>query len=293
MTREDAAKLVLEKGKKVKLMPIVKGGGMFEKGHDGEFMYTGTVLRMVLPYDVRHHKYPQVFDSIEEQTAFEILLGADLNMYSQKKDGFWSKFEVKIIKDDKLMKYGYVLDLSDPMDALKYRVLKHVPQIAPSWAERYDNPAYRLAMVADGELEEEIVKKVDNKKKAYMFLGKIESNKQQMIDVLRVLGEAPAKNASTEFLKSNIDNYIEDPNKLPKLLAIISDPNYEMKIFVEDAKDCGAIILRERKYYLAGGDLINPADPTLAGTISVLKKYKEETDPIYLMLLSQIENSKN
>lgn len=292
ITREDAAKLVLEQ-KKVKLMPIPKPGGMFEAGHDGEFMFTGTMLRFVLPYDIRHHKFPAVFKDITEQSAFEALLGVDLNMYNNDKNGFWKRFEIKIIKDDKLMKYGYVLDLNDPMDALKYRVCKHIPQIAPSWAERFDNPSYRLALVMEGEIEEATAKKADNKKRAYLFFGKIENSRQKMIDLLRVLGEAPPKNASVEWLKTSIDNIIDNPNTLPKFLGIIDDENYEFKLFVEDAKECGAIIMKERKYYLPGGDAINPADPTLSGTISILKKYKSETDPIYIRIQTQIDNSKN
>lgn len=291
MTKERAAKLVLE-NKKVTLMPIPKSGGMFPPGHDGEFMFTGTVLRFQLPFDIRYHRYPPVFESIEEQSAFELLLGQNLNLYNPDKDGFWKRFEIKLIKDDKLMKFGYTLNLNDAMDALKYRVCKQIPQIAPSWEQRYDSAEYRLAIVAEGEMEQAGAKKADNKKKAYLFFGKIENSKQKMLDLLRVLGESPAKNASTEWLKTTIDAMIEDPSKLNKLLSVIDDENYEFKLFIEDAKDCAAIIVKDRKYYLPGGDAINPADPTLNGTISILKKYKDETDPIYIRIKTQIENSK-
>lgn len=291
MTKERAASLVLE-DKLIRLMPIPRPGGMFDEKHDGAFMYTGTVLSFVLPWDIKHHRYPPIFESATEQQAFETLLGIDLNLYNSDKKGFWKTFNIRIVKDDKLMKYGYTLDLKDAMDALKYRVCKHIPQIAPSWKEKDDNPAYRLAMVASGEMEQAGAKKADNKKKAYLFFGKIEGSTQKMIDLLRVMGEAPPKNASIEWLKGTIDNIIDDPNKIGKFLSIIDDANYEFKLFIEDAKECGAIVVRDRKFYLPGGDPINPANPTYEGTLEILKKYKEETDPIYIRIQTQIDNSK-
>ena len=59
MNKEIAAKLILE-NKKVKLMPIPKPGGMFPAGHDGEFMFTGTAISFVVPYDVKHNRYPTI-----------------------------------------------------------------------------------------------------------------------------------------------------------------------------------------------------------------------------------------
>lgn len=292
MTKERAASLVLD-NKVVRLMPITRAGGMFkEESHDGAFMFTGTVLSFVLPFDVKHHRFPTVFETIDEQIAFETLLGVDLNMYNNDKKSFWKTFNIKIVKDDKLMKYGYTLDLRDPMDALKYRVCKVIPQIAPSWKEKDDNPAYRLAIVLEGEMEQAGAKKADNRKRAYLFFGKIDGSQEKMYDLLRVMGEAPPKNATIAWLKGTIDQMIEDPKKIGKFLSVIDDENYEFKLFIEDAKECGAIVVRDRKFYLPGGDPINPADPTYEGTIGILKKYKEETDPIYIRIQTQIENSK-
>lgn len=292
MTKEKAAALVLE-DREVKLMPIVRPGGMFsDPNHDGAFMFTGTVVEFVLPFDIKHNRYPTVFKDVNEQTAFETLLGVELNPYKTGKDNYIKNLKIRIIKDDKLMKFGYTLNLSDPMDALRYRILRIVPQVAPSWAEKDSSPAYKFALVDAQEIEQTKSKKADAKKKAYMFLGKIENSQKKMLDFLRVFGERPANNATIDWLKGQIDTIIDNPAKLVKMLELIDDPNYEIKLFIEDAVDCGAITKKDRKYYLPGGDALNPADPTLNGTISILKKYKEETDTVYLNIMQQIENSK-
>lgn len=285
-SRSKARTLVLQ-NKKVYLRPIIRAGGMFPEGHDGAFMFTGTVLRFVLPYDIRNHKYPNIF-APGEQEAFEELLGLDLNPY-KKENNFWHKFEIKIIKDDTLMRFGYRLDLSDPMDALRYRMAKFIPQIAPSWEERNESAEYRLAIVDEDSLEKTQSAKVDLRKEAYIYLGKIENNPRKMADLLRVYGITPPKDASPEWLKNQIDNIISDSRKLPSIVGIIKDQNYETRLLIEDAIDAGVIIKENRKYYLNGGDPINPTDSSLEGTIKELNKLKAETDDRYLRIVSEVQ----
>jgi hypothetical protein len=276
--------------RKVILKPIIKPGSPFGKGHDGEFMYTGSVIQFVLPYNIKKGRLENILTA-EEQEYFEEKLDADLNIH-KKVDNFWHTFAITIRKDTKLMDNGYELDLSDPVDNLKYRLLKIQPAVAPNWASRFKRGEYRFALVDDSELVEEKAMNADLKKKAYMFLGKVETSKKKMTDFLRVYGKTPPDDASLDYLKSEIDAIIEDKKELKKLLKIIEDPNYEMKLFIEDALDCGAITKKQGKYYLPGGDLINPSDPRLDGTVSMLNKYKKEADDIFLIMEERVRNCK-
>jgi len=275
--------------KKVFLKPIVKPGGMNPKGHDGEFMYSGTETHFVLPYDIKKGRLASILTS-EEQEFFESKLNEDLNIH-KKIDNFWSTFTVKIRKDDKLMRDGYEMDLSDPIDNLRWRLLKIDSHVAPSWAERFDRGDYTFALVEENEMIESRARVADKKKDAYMFLGKIEGSTKKMIDFLRVYGKKPSATATVDFLKGEIDKLIEDSKTIDNVIAIIKDNDYEMKLFIEDAIEAGAIVRTNRKYYLQGGDVINENDPTLNGTVEQLKIYKRDTDDIYLRIDNQIKNT--
>ena len=275
--------------RKVILKPITKPGGINPKGHDGEFMYTGTEVHYVLPYNLKKGRLETILTR-EEQTFFEELLDEDLSIH-KKVDNYWNTFMVKIRKDDKLMEDGYELDLSDAIDNLRWRLLKIQPHVSPNWESRYDRGEYAFALVSKEELVETRAKTADKKKDAYMFLGRIESSPSKMINFLRVYGKKPSKTSTVSFLKSEIDGLIDEPKSLERVINIIKDPNYELKLFIEDAIEVGAILKKGKKYYMQGGDPINENDPTLQGTVDQLSIYKRDTDDIYLRIDNQIKNS--
>lgn len=276
--------------RKIILKPIVKPGGMNPKGHDGEFMYSGTEVQFVLPYNKNKGRLENILTP-EEQEFFEEVLDEDLSIH-KKKDNFWHSFRIRIRKDDKLMDQGYELDLSDPIDNLRWRLLKIAPEVAPSWKDRYRRGEYRFALVDADEMVETRARDIDKKKKAYIWLGSVEHSPSKMINFLRVYGSRPAPDASADWLKGEIDKLIENKSTLKKVLDIIDDEDFEMKLFVEDAVDAGAIVKKNRKYYLPGGDPINENDPSIDGTVEALKKYKKEGDEIFVRIEAQINNSK-
>jgi hypothetical protein len=276
--------------KTVLLKPIVKPGGMNPKGHDGEFMYTDTEVLFVLPYNVRRGRLESVLTR-DEQAFFEERLNEDLNIH-KKVNNYWHRFNVRIRKDRKLMEEGYPLDLSDPVDNLRWRLLRIQPEVAPNWESRYDKGEYKFALVDQNEIENTRILRSDLKKRAYMFLDSIENSEVKMYDFLRVAGKSPSKDATKNFMKGVIGDMIEDPSDLQLIISIIDDTDYEMKVFIEDAIACGALDKRVHKYYLPGGDAVNTSNPSLDGTIEILKEYKRDTDPIYLRILEQIKQSK-
>lgn len=281
-------KSFLEK-RKVSLRPVVKPGGMNPAGHDGHFMYTGTEVHFVLPYNIKKGRLETILTR-EEQKFFEEELNEDLSIHN-KVDNYWHSFTVKIRKDDKLMEEGYEMDLSDPIDNLRWRLLKIQPHVAPSWDERYDRGEYTFVLVSEDEMTDTRALIADKRKDAYMFLGKVENSPKKMRDFLRVYGKRPSQNATVNFLKGEIDKLIENPDTIDSVIKIISDSDYEMKLFIEDAIDAGSIIKKGRKYYLQGGDAINENDPSLDGTLKQLKEYKRDTDDIYLRIDNQIKKS--
>lgn len=223
--------------KKVKVKPIVRSGGWLDKGHDGEFMFSGCKRSYVLPIDAKRGTLVSVFKTKEEQIYFERELSlkeGDLSSY-KKEGNFWKGFRVEVNKD------GLTLDLSDPMDYLRWKVLGSCPEIAPSWAERFNSGEYRFALCDEDQEVQDRVKVSDLRKTAYKFLGTIEGSVEKMSDMLRLFGRKPAKNNTREWFQSEIDKIIEDDKTLVDLIKIIKDPYYEMKLFIEDALDSSSI----------------------------------------------------
>lgn len=276
--------------RKVILKPVIKPGGMNPKGHDGEFMYSGTEVHFVLPYNIHKGRLETVLTP-EEQEYFEGALGEDLNIH-RKKDNYWHTFRIKIRKDDRLMRIGYELDLNDHTDYLRWKVLQLSPDVAPSWRERFDKGSYIFALADEHELTENRARMADRRKKAYRFFGKIDSSKKKMRDFLRVYGKIASESATLDFLNGAIDNLIENPGTINKVLEIIDDENYDMRLFIEDAVECGAMIKKGGKFYLQGGDAINKNNPSIEGTVEQMNLYKRDTDDIYLRIDTQIKNSK-
>lgn len=237
--------------KKVDVKPIIRNNSWLGKGHDGEFMYTGTFKGFCVPMDKNTGQLKHFLNK-EEQKFFERemeLEEGSLSFYD-KTNEFWSRFVVKLDKN------GITLDLSNVLDNLKWRMLlSNVKKIAPSPEARFDLPTYEF-MIVDRDYEvEERVKKSSKIKEAYRAFGKLEVSETKMKDFLRVYGKKPSPNATREFLISEIDRIIEADTD--NFLNILEDQNYEIKLFLEDAIDAKALVKSGKTgYALPGGDII-------------------------------------
>lgn len=255
--------------------------------HDGSFMFTGTKHSVCLPFDIKKNGLCRVLTR-EEQTFFENELDlekGDLSVH-KKKDNFWHTFYVVLSKDD------HSLDLSDPMDNLRYRVLAVQPDVAPTWEQRYSSGAYKFALVDDEVKTRIAVKQTNTRKDAYKFLGKVEDHPERMRDVLRIYGEDPGargkkkKDEYRETLVKSLGDLIDDDTKLEKLMLVVADPHFEMKIFIEDALAIAALKKEGTKYYLPGDDKIGG---TLQETIDYFKNAVNQD--VYLKIKNQIDIS--
>jgi hypothetical protein len=276
--------------KKIKLVPVIREGGMNPKGHDGEFMYTGTVMRFVVPFNLKKGRLEFPLNETERE-VLEAELDQDLNPY-KKENNFWRSYEIIIRKDESLMFDGMVLDLSDPIDFVKYKVLLVQPEVAPSWEERYDKGEYRFALIDINEVVNEDAANIDKKSKAYVYLDNIKHSHQKMSDVLRAFGRKQSASTTLEFMKTEIDKLINNKTTLNKLIDLIDDPDHDMKIFINEAVDCGAILVNNGRYTIPGGDFINSTDPTLYGTVAKLNELKAITDEVFMKIHAQVKQSR-
>lgn len=278
--KQDVLRETILIDKKIRVEPVFKRHqrSMFPTGHDGEFMYSGCRRGYPLPLDIKRNQLVTILTK-EEQSFFEKELDmnpGDLSIY-KKKDNFWHKFYVYIDKN------GLTLHLSDPIDNLRWRVLKVCPEIAPSWEERNNSAEFIFALVDEDYLINDEVKKSDKLKRAYKFFGSIENSAEKMRNFLVVYGKKPPLNAKMDFLKSEISKIIEF--NIDGFLAISEDKNFEMKLFIDNCLEIGALYKEGRtKVALPGGDIIGN---TMDETIEFLRN-KKNSD-IYATLKAKLD----
>ena len=149
--------------KKVKLEPITRQGKWLPPGHDGHFMYTGAKMNVCVPHNLSSKSLEDPLRDLSEEQVAELaerlsMKPEDFNVY-KKKDNYWLNFEFYVDRA------GLTIDLSNPVDFLKYKVcLTNKELIAPSWEERFNRGTYRFAIVdEEHEVEKAVVKEQDKK----------------------------------------------------------------------------------------------------------------------------------
>ena len=254
MDRKEAAKLVLE-NTMVKLEPIIRRKPFFKEGHDGEFMFSGCEKVYYLPFQMSTNSYVRIFQTTEEQEAFEVLLdlpkGA-LNIYDRNNEYWTKKFKVAMSKE------GKPLDLSIPSHALEYRILlANKTRIAPDWETR-NKPGYEYAIVNESQKEEDSYKLSEKREEAMSFHLKMKKDPVKMYNTLRVLGLQFDKNSinNTRFLSNKLMEVINQTEKIrgtnsaniDDYLAVVSDKDFSNKVFIYDAVDKGEISIKNNVF---------------------------------------------
>lgn len=244
--------------KKIEVRPIERSSPMFDRPVS---ISNGATISFDLPIDPDRRARIQIFSNEEEQMFFEQKLNLPANSLSiyDRKNQFWNEYRVIIPEE------GLVLNLSNVSDLLKYKVLKaNDHRIAPSWTARNDDARYRAALVEEGFENIEINKTQDKKKKAYIFLSKIENSVDAMIDVLNVLGKKINRNkgVSIDFVKAELYKFVEDTvappgeaSPLDRFIEIAEDENFEFKVIIDKALHAKALMrIGTNGYRLPKGD---------------------------------------
>ena len=189
-----------------------------------------------------------------EKDFLEEALGLDYNALSvyRKENNYWDTYQVRIEN----AKEGIHLNLSDPEDFIKYKVLlANSDIIAPSVQERVDRPkaTYRYEMVRENEEDFIETVKMDATMESYKEFGKIENDLDTMRVLVELLDSRPySPNEKAVFLKSRIKANIDaDPKKF---LATITDPLLHAKVLVRRGVEVGVLAKRGDYYYLRADD---------------------------------------
>lgn len=236
--------------KKIKVMPIVREGSWLSnitKNHDGIVLFTGTGVTYSVPVTSSGTMVNVLVDETPETVKWlENELGLESNALSpnrQSDKNFWMREKITRVK---ITKDGLVLNLNNPVDYIKYLVLKcNKELIAPSWDNRFEKGTYKFALV-DNDVEiREGSKKAELMKDCYMEFGKISDSEAKMKGVLKIYfvetksnNKVPSK-TTKDFLKSEINKVIDTNPK--KFLSIIQDVDFSVKADVSEALNVGFI----------------------------------------------------
>jgi hypothetical protein len=288
ITKEEAFKKGYLEQKQVFLKPIVRGGKMINMPeHVAYFQYEGASNWFQLPKNSLGNLVSP-FTNDEEKEFFEKTLDLDLNVH-KKKDNFWHTFFVKVIKDYNLMHDGYVFNLADPLDNLRYRVTKLQPTTSPNWEQRYDRAEYRFALVDDGYAEKAENTATNKTIEAYTFLGSIQNSAAQMKNFLGLyyMEKKDMKmvppDADKEWLKKEIKRIID--TEIDLTLQLINDPDSKVKNFVLSALNAGAITKSARNKYDIPGEGVSYTYDELVRYLSEAEKVSAD---VYLKMVAQI-----
>ena len=253
----------------------------------------GTYVYFVVPTLRSTGQYKNILTNAEKDYLEEVL-GLDYNALSvyKKENNYWDNYKVRI--DD--AKVGLHLDLSDPEDYIKYKVLlANSDFVAPSVQERIDRfkNTYQFEMVRESEEDAIETNRMDAKMQSYKEFGKIENDQDTMRVLVELLDGRPyAANEKAVFLKSRISNLIDSDPK--KFLAAITDPYLHAKVLIRRGTEIGVLTKRGDYYYLKSDNsplCESGEDPTL----SVAAKYLNSPShsDIKFILESEVGKKKN
>lgn len=224
----------------------------------------GAFDRFCVPVLRSTGKYKNILTN-DEKDFLEECLGLDSNALSVYKteNNYWDDFKVELTKE------GIHLDLSNPEDYIKYKVLlANTDFIAPSVQERIDRPkaTYKYEIVRETEETSIENMKMDAMMQSYKEFGKIENDVDTMRVLCELLDTRPySANDKPEFFRARINTLIQKDPKT--FLTQITDPLLHTKVIIRRATELGKIAKRGDYYYLSsdGSPLCdNGENPTLS-----------------------------
>ena len=228
----------------------------------------------------------------EEKNFLEEVMGLEPNALSVylKTDNFWANYSVRLTKGETY------LNLSIPDDYIKYKVLlANKDFIAPSLAALQDNvkATYQFVIIAEKEESKEANKSLSASMRAYMLLGKLQSDKRTIKLVVETIDGRPiSSNSDIDFILGKAQNLIQANAKL--FVQVAEDPYLPFKVLISEALEYSLIRRRGDFLYLASDNSplceVNE-DPTISMAAKYLSSPKHQE--VKLMLEAKIKDAKS
>lgn len=236
------------------------------------------------PKRLRNGQYANVLTNDEKRYLEKVLaLPEDgLSIYN-KTNNYWGTLKVRIGKE------GIPeLDLSDPISYIQYKILMSYDDIVCDNIENVDRkPTYKFVIVRTGDIQRQTNKKLDLTKEAYKLLGKLEDNREAMIDFLRVVSIKVADDTSTDWLNGEVGKYMLE--NTTKFVTLLKDPSYPTRVLLTKAIASGEVVKKGMNYYTKDGESLS--EPNTQSTLENVITYLESSvnQEYRLLLMSKVK----
>ena len=273
----------------VRFVPQATGFGIESKSHVGYGnLFDGNSVTLVVPI-LSNGRYKNILTN-DEKDYLEKALGLDSNALSVYKteNNYWDNYKIRLEKD------GMKLNLSDPQDYIRYKVLlANTDVVAPSVQERIERPkaTYRFELVRLGEEASMESLKMNATMESYKEFGKIEGD----LDTMRVLvelldGRPYSKTENAVFFRARINTLIQQDAK--RFLQYIKDPLLHTKMIIRRSVELGKVSMKNDYYYLAsdGSPLCEQNEKS---TLSVAARFLNQPANQEIKFLLESEVDKN
>lgn len=288
-TEEVKKKFSLPNNKVIVRLVDRKRGAITDKNHVLYNLAPGATVEFC-PANVKGQNIVKCPLTQEEIAFFEntALSGmafkqGDLSPHMPDNLNYWRSNRSKVTLDSN----PKVLDLSIPADYLKWKILlSNEDTIAPSTEKEFSKKSYIFVIESKDDQQKKVVKRGDEKKRAWKLAAKMENDKEAMIDFLTVVGKRPAANSKSAFLISEIDTYVEENRT--EFLAILEDKYYTTRVLLTKAVQVKAVLRDGHKYLLPdGSELCNRGEiNNLTSVLAYLEA--DENQDIRLMLEAKV-----
>lgn len=225
----------------------------------------------------------------EEKDFLEEILGLPKNALSvyKKENNFWDEFYIKLGKED-----SYI-DLGDPNDYIKYKVLlanKNIVCSSPQ--ELRDSPkrTYRFYLVSEKDEVQFQLSSMTANMEAAMLLGSLKDNKEVMKFIVETMsGRKIMESSKLDFIVTQAYTLMQQDIKL--FLLIANDKLLKTKAFINQCVNNGLVKRRENMYYLTNNNKSlakEGIDPTLNNAAKFLNDVANQE--VKLMLEAKIRS---
>ena len=190
----------------------------------------------------------------DEKDYLEYALGLEANALSvyRKEDNFWDTSNDQGISKVTLYKHDNYLDLSNPVDYIKYKILlANKDRIAPSAQALQDTPkaTYEFVLLSDNEENSMARANINTKMQCYKEFGKVEDNPDILKLIIETIdGRVLATGTKLEIMQTKINDLIQQNSKL--FLKVITDKLLPTKVLINKAIAAGIISRRGNYLYL-------------------------------------------
>lgn len=201
-----------------------------------------------------------------------------LSIYNRS-NNFWDDSNEQGLGPIVLHKQNNYLDLSDPMDYIRYKVLlANKDRICPSLQELEERPkaTYQYVIISENAETQMNLSKNDAKRDSYVKYGAVCEDSATLRTVLEILtGRPVAEKTKLDFLQAKTMDEIEkDPRRF---LNTIKDVLLPAKVLIKRAVEAGLITRRNDFYYYDGSPMCDDGeDSTLTNAAKYITNIKRQ-----------------